>query len=127
MTCDSLLRFKLVTFKVRLLLKNPGFSWQASTKRSIQFDQTLSLLRESLARAYGRPLVTKVNVRSKMVQRQVQRQVQISTSVSTSGSNFTNIQRQVQRQVQISTSVSTSGSNFTNIQRQVQRQVQIST
>ena len=48
-----------------------------------------------IGRAYARPLVTKVNVRSKMVQLQVQ----ISTSVS----NFTNIQRQVQRQVQIST------------------------
>ena len=76
--CDSLLRIKLVTLKVRLLLRSlararlsnhfwreatirhfavdkpintPRISWQACTKRSIQFDQTLSLLRESLARA----------------------------------------------------------------------------
>ena len=74
--CDSLLRIKLGTLKVRLLLSShararlstpplggkpqyvtavdkpinmPRISWQARTKRSIQFDQTLSLPRESLA------------------------------------------------------------------------------
>ena len=31
------------------LINTPRISWQASTKRSIPFDQTLSLLRESLA------------------------------------------------------------------------------
>ena len=33
------------------LINTPKISWQASTKRCMQFDQNLSLLRESVARA----------------------------------------------------------------------------
>ena len=49
---NSSLTFNVTTQSVTVvdkLINTPRISWQASTKRSIQFDQTLSLLRESLA------------------------------------------------------------------------------